>query len=100
MKDEVIVMNAADKRFNALKAFCDKYWPESNDYKFLSDTTDEQLTADIESMRSLGRTERWQAVLTKWQGMVNTCDHGCESVTAHLDWAAMQGSTYANYERL
>lgn len=88
-----------EKRFNALTDFCNKYWPESNGYKFLSDTTAEQLTADIEAMRPLGRTDKWLNALTEWITMVNTCEHRCPTDEYHLDWAAMEGSTKANYAR-
>ncbi len=86
-------MSAVDKRYAAIKAFGEKWRPESNGYKLLSTATPELLTADIESMRSLGRTERWQNTLSTWQAMINEYPADFN----HVDWAALQGSVYAAY---
>ena len=90
-------MKASDKRFNAIKEFGDKYRPASNGYKLLADADVDTMISEIEAMRSLGRTERWQNTLTQWQNMIRTCDHDCESTYAHIDWASLQGSVYAVY---
>lgn len=86
-------IKASDKRYAAIKEFGEKWRPESNGYKLLPIATAELLTADIEAMRPLGRTDRWQNVLGTWQAMINEYPDDFN----HVDWAALQGSVYAAY---
>lgn len=86
-------LKASDKRYAAIKSFGEKWRPENNGYKLLSTATPELLTADIEAMRPLGRTDRWQGTLTTWQAMINEYPLDFN----YVDWAALQGSIYAAY---
>lgn len=90
-------ISASDKRFNALKAFGEKYRPASNGYRLIESATADDMIADIEAMKPLGRTDRWKDTLTGWQAMIRDCEHNCESTYSHIDWASLQGSVYAGY---
>lgn len=61
-------------------------------YKHMRTTHDvAAILADIEDMRKLGRTERWQTALTTWQTMIKTNPYD------DLDWVLMQYSTNTGY---
>jgi hypothetical protein len=88
-----VKMKASDKRFAAIKAFADKTRPESNGYRLLLTITPEEMISDIEAMRTLGRTARWQETLTQWQAMIRED----VEMNGNADWASLQGSVYAVY---
>jgi hypothetical protein len=52
------------------------------------DSSPERTIDALETMRKLGRTERWQGSITNFQNALATSD---------FDWALMQFSTYLNY---
>jgi hypothetical protein len=82
---------ASDKRFNAIAEFTETYRPQSNGYLLLAGSKAEDMIADIEAMRKLGRTERWQNALTGWIKMINEYPND-------LEWAVLQGGIYAGHE--
>lgn len=81
---------AVETRFAAIKAHSDKWRPESNDYRLIENADVEQIIAEIEAMKSLGRTDRWQDSLTGWINMIREYPES-------LDWAITQGAIYAAY---
>lgn len=86
-------MKASDKRYAAIKAFGEMWRPESNGYRLLPTANAKEMTEQIEAMRPLGRTDRWQGSLTTWQSMINERPNDF----SYLDWASLQGSINAAY---
>jgi hypothetical protein len=82
-------LTAPEKRFNAIKVIADKYFPESNEYRFIGADRD-QVIAEILALKPLGRTDRWKTNADRWVKMIN--EH-----PADIEWAIMQGVIYAGY---
>lgn len=92
---------AQARRFAAMQEISQTFLPESNRYMPLPGTTGEAVAKEIEELASLGRTERWKEAIAQWADMVRKADDpnletplGRDS---YLQWAIVQGSTYANY---
>jgi hypothetical protein len=83
-------LTAVEKRYAAIKSTSDRFRPESNGYHLIGSATAEDMIADIEAMRSLGRTDRWQGNLTQWIEMIREYPN-------NLEWAHLQGAIYAAY---
>lgn len=81
---------SVERRYAAIKVHSDKWRPESNGYLLIENADVEQIIAEIEAMRSLGRTERWQDSLTGWINMIR-------EYPDNVEWAVLQGGIYAAY---
>lgn len=81
---------STERRYAAIKAHSDKWRPEHNGYRLIDNADPEQIIAEIEAMRSLGRTERWQNSITGWVNMIHEYPES-------LEWAVLQGAIYAAY---
>lgn len=77
--------NAQERRQAALAVFGHTHLYTDYDYA--------RMRSDIETMRKLGRTERWQNALTDLDAMVQAADEGERDTT----WAILQGAQFVNY---
>lgn len=96
---------AQDRRFAALHVVQQRYLTEAG---LTADADATALIAAIESLRTLGKTERWGDALARWQKMINMADGWgatdnrldlsvAEQKERRLRWAFIQGSVFAGY---
>lgn len=84
---------AVDRRHAAIRDLVERFLPAPY-ASVVADTTAERIvTAIEEELRPLGKTDRWNAALDRWQKMAREYD-------AALDWVIVQGSIYAGYGAL
>lgn len=88
-------MNAVARRYDAITVLCDAtraYDPTVKATVWFKTWEDRnELAADIYSLRSLGRTERWQNSVTAWMTMV------ASSTPENFQWAFDQYGIWASY---
>lgn len=87
------LQTAVDKRVAACGNLVRKYL---DGYKLVEDTDGTLVTriiSDINSLRYLGRTERWHDALTNWAEMLS--DESSDNL-----WALQQGAIYTGYAAL
>jgi len=115
--------NAAAKRETAVKAILNAWiGMEGPDLgKLVSSRTFADLLADVEALKPLGRTKRWNDAILQWQGIIVTAvqnfatendfsesvvwANGVDSYSfvtsrefaAVIKWAVHQGTIYAWY---
>jgi hypothetical protein len=89
-------MNATDKRLAGIKGVVEAFVSADGGTHMRYGFTVEDFVAEVDKIRSLGRTERWSKALTRWVEMVKE-DPTNEQ---HTMWAIMQGSIYAGYAAL
>ena len=88
---------AADKRFAAIKMIVEAVIDAETGVCKLADTPAirQDVKAFIEDIRVLGRTQRWQDALTKWEMMLTDTNADDLSYAFDLHFAVAQGSMYA-----
>ena len=91
-------LTAADRRNVGIQALVNIYLPASNDYQLTFPHSGGWgsnivgIEDNIRKLAALGRTQRWQDAVTRWQGMV-----GEQTLPDGLRWAILQGSVYASH---
>lgn len=75
--------DAVERRQHAIARFGYKHSRTTHDVP--------AMIADVNAMRALGRTERWQTALDTWVRMIETDPYG------DLDWVITQYAVYTNY---
>jgi hypothetical protein len=89
---------AQQARMTALGMLTELYFPESRDYQLTFphfggwSSNNLGMQGNIEKLRSIGRTQRWQDALTRWQKMI-----GEQTTPQGLRWAYFQGAVYAGH---
>lgn len=91
---------AAQKRFDGIKSVTELAIDPANGFQVRPEITVGKLVKAIRDLRKLGRTRRWDLVLTRWENMILECDElpaHSEEWNRHLHWAILQGNVYAGY---
>lgn len=91
-------LTALGKRNNGIATVVELALDPENGFQVRPEISVGKLVKAIRDLRSLGRTRRWDLVLTRWENMVLECDeHDAHSNEWNriLHWAIIQGSTYA-----
>lgn len=80
---------AKERRAAAIRDVVNKFLNKETDYEPRPNVTREQVAADIETLRPLDQTDRWDKALDVWRSWVLDAN-------ANLRWAILQGSIGAD----
>lgn len=81
---------ASETRFGAIRAVTETFVNAENDFEVRADTNRDSVAERIESLRPLGRTDRWHGALDTWRAWVLDPE-------TDLRWAIVQGSIGAGH---
>lgn len=91
------------RRFNGIGDVVAMVLDAEDGYSVRPEVTVDIIVQAMEELRALGRTERWQNNITRWQNMVKECDQydrDAEGWTSHMHWAILQGNVYVGHAAL
>jgi len=88
------------RRYDEIKRVTELFLDENAAYVLKDGITVKEICQGIETLRKLGRTERWDVAITTWKNLIwqaNSAEQGSSEWKRIVHWALLEGSISAGH---